>query len=178
MNDLPARIESKAQSFLNSEGRSARHVAMGLALATAVSVGITALSQRLAKSPSREDRHSPVEAPRNPLSLMAPAIFSASTLAALRVWNGPTRPAKHRALGLWMGLQLANALTVARRPSRLVTQVGAAAATAGLAAAFAHQARRLDRRTGAMASTEGGKVSLVNRIGHRLGINRERPTLH
>ena len=66
---------------------------------------------------------------------------------------------------VWLGL----------RPSSMARQVVAAMSSAGLAAAFAHEARKLNEGAGKMASPTGGPVRLANFIERKA---EHRPTVH
>lgn len=98
------------------------------------------------------------------MSLILPAVYSVTTLSAVRVWNAPSRPERTAALGLWAAAQALNAVWIAMRPASRGLQIAAAMSSAGLAAAFAHEARKLDERAGKLASPTGGRVRLANLI--------------
>jgi translocator protein len=115
------------------------------------------------------------ERPRGALSLILPAVFSATTLSAVRVWNAPSRPERTVAMGLWAAAQAVNAVWLALRPSTMRLQVLAAMSSAGLAAAFAHEARKLDEGAGKIASPTGAGVRLGNFLHRKDG---DRPTVH
>ena len=93
------------------------------------------------------------------------AVFSATTLSAVRVWNAPPRRERTVAMGLWAAAQTVNAVWLGLRPSSLWQQVLAAMSSAGLAAAFAHEARKLDEGAGKMAAPHGagGSAWLLSR---------------
>ena len=154
-----------ATDFLNAEGRDPRHVALGVALTVGFALAATLFATR-ALSPVRDqphDDHAPVtERPRGPLSLILPAVFSVTTLSAVRVWNAP--PARERtiAMTLWAGAQALNAVWIALRPAGRALQIAAAMTSAGMAAAFAHEARKIDARAGKLASPIGRKVHMAN----------------
>ncbi len=161
-----------ATDFFNAEGRGPAHIALGVAvtagfalLATAFATGALRPLQRDATSDSGDG---PVtERPRGPISLVLPAMFSVTTLSALRVWNAPSRPGRKQALGLWAAAQAVNAVWIALRPAGRGLQIAAAMSSAGLAAAFAHEARKLDVGAGKLASPIGGRVRLANKLqGH------------
>ncbi len=162
-------VRDRAVELLNSEGRSASHVAMGLALTAGFALAATILATRTIPPHKRSlaqarDKQAAVnERPRGPLSLILPAVFSATTLSAVRVWNAPNRPERRNAMGLWMAAQAINAVWLAVRPASRGLQVLAAMSSAGLAAAFAHEARKLDDTAGSLASPMGAGVKLANR---------------
>lgn len=174
-------VREKAVELLNSEGRSSAHVALGVGLTVGIALlaSLTATTTiRPRRSPRRQlgvDGAPVTERPRGPLSLILPAVFSATTLSAIRVWNAPSAPARRSAMQLWALAQGVNAGWVAARPRSLPGQVLAAMTTAGLAAAFAHQARKLDRRAGMLASPIGGGTRLANRVSRAVD---EQPTMH
>lgn len=173
-------VREAASEFLNSEGRSLGHVVLGAAVTAGFALLATALATRAIKPrPAALHAHDdgPItERPRGALSLILPAVFSATTLSALRVWNAPDLPGRNRTLGLWALAQGVNALWLAARPSSLRGQMAAAMTSAGLAAAFAHQARTLDVGAGKMAAPTGVGVRLVNQVERK--IDEHRPTVH
>ena len=167
-----------ATDFLNAEGRDARHVLLGVALTVGFALAATAFASRTVRPRPRylvEDDAPITERPRGPLSLILPAVFSVTTLSAVRVWNAP--PARERtvAMTLWAGAQALNAVWIALRPAGRAMQIAAAMSSAGLAAAFAHEARRLDARAGKLAAPSGGGVHLANMVQKKA---EGRPTVH
>ena len=167
-----------ATDFLNAEGRDARHVLLGVALTVGFALAATAFASRTVRPRPRYlagDDAPITERPRGPLSLILPAVFSVTTLSAVRVWNAP--PARERtvAMSLWAGAQALNAVWIALRPASRAMQVAAAMSSAGLAAAFAHEARKLDARAGKLAAPSGGGVHLANMVQKKA---EGRPTVH
>jgi tryptophan-rich sensory protein len=167
-----------ATDFLNAEGRDARHVLLGVALTVGFALAATAFASRTVRPRPRylaEDDAPITERPRGPLSLILPAVFSVTTLSAVRVWNAP--PARERtvAMTLWAGAQALNAVWIALRPAGRAMQIAAAMSSAGLAAAFAHEARKLDARAGKLAAPSGGGVHLANMVQKKA---EGRPTVH
>lgn len=156
-----------ATGFLNAEGRHPGHVLLGVGLTVGFALVATVFATR-ALAPTYDepgDDHAPVtERPRGPLSLILPAVFSVTTLSAVRVWNAP--PARERtvAMALWAGAQALNAVWIALRPAGRAMQIAAAMSSAGMAAAFAHEARKIDTQAGKMASPMGGGVRIANKV--------------
>ena len=181
IEDALDTARDQAADFLNAEGRDWTHVALGLALTAGFALAATTAASKLISPQPRRALQplgsgAPItERPRGPISLILPAMFSATTLSAVRVWNAPARPARRSAMALWLAAQAVSAVWLAVRPTRLTTQVLAAMSSAGLAAAFAHEARKLDPGAGKLASPTGMGVRLANRAEARL---RDRPTVH
>lgn len=171
----------RATDFLNADGRSAAHVVIGLALTVGFALAATAFAKRTIHPHPRDlqnarDGDAPItERPRGPLSLVLPAVFSATTLSAVRVWNAPPARERNLAIGLWAGAQALNAVWIALRPASRGLQVLAAMSSAGLAAAFAHEARKLDHDAGKLASPTGLGQHIANRLERRASAE---PTLH
>lgn len=171
----------KAADILNSEGRHPGHVALGVAFAVGFAVAATAVASQLvrphrAEPEQRQMGKKPiVERPRGAVSLILPALFSATTLSALRIWNAPSGPERTAALRLWGLFQAVNAAWIAYRPHGRSLQMAAAMSSAGLAAAYAHEARKLDPSAGFMASPTGGAVRLGNLVDSKVS---EEPALH
>ena len=158
-------VQDKATDLINARDRDGGHVLLGLGLTLGFAVAATALAHVSVRPQSRGGAKQPVtERPRGSLGLILPAMFSATTLSALRVWNAPARPERTRALGFWAAAQALNAVWIALRPAGRGLQIAAAMSSAGMAAAFAHEARQMDTRAGKMASPLGSGVRLANRI--------------
>ncbi len=156
-----------ATDFLNADGRDPRHVAVGVVLTVGFALAATVFATRTL-APTRDrpgDGHAPVtERPRGPLSLILPAVFSVTTLSAVRVWNAPHARERTVAMSLWAAAQALNAVWIALRPAGRAMQIAAAMSSAGLAAAFAHEARKIDTRAGQLASPIGGRTRLANKV--------------
>ncbi|WEK56924.1 MAG: TspO protein [Candidatus Brevundimonas phytovorans] len=181
IEDALDTARDQAADFLNAEGRNWTHVALGVALTAGFALAATTAASKLIRPQPRRALQplggdAPItERPRGPISLILPAMFSATTLSAVRVWNAPARPERRTAMALWIAAQAVSAVWLAVRPTRLTTQMAAAMSSAGLAAAFAHEARKLDPAAGKLASPTGMGVRLANKAEARL---RKVPTVH
>ncbi|MES2859870.1 MAG: tryptophan-rich sensory protein [Pseudomonadota bacterium] len=185
MTDIDETIEDvrdAAVEFFNVGERSTGHVVLGVAvtvgfalLATALATG-TVTPRRRTRSQAREGAGPVAERPRGAFSLVLPAVFSATTLSAVRVWNAPSRPERTTAMILWAGAQAINAIWIAMRPASRGMQIAAAMTSAGLAAAFAHEARKLDPTAGKLANPTARGVSLINAVDRKT--ESSRPTVH
>ncbi|WP_428149471.1 tryptophan-rich sensory protein [Brevundimonas sp.] len=171
MTDLDETIDDvreAAADFLNAGDRSAVHVTIGIAATVGFALLATAIATRTihphasVSSRLRGGAAPITERPRGAFSLILPAVFSATTLSAVRVWNAPSNPTRTSAMVLWAGAQAINALWIALRPASRGLQIAGAMTSAGLAAAFAHEARKLDPGAGKLASPTGGSVRLAN----------------
>ena len=168
LDDTIDDVREAATGFLNAEGRSPAHVALGIAATVGFALLATALATRtITPHPATYSKARGVaapitERPRGAFSLILPAVFSATTLSAVRVWNAPANPARTSAMVLWAGAQAINAVWIALRPASRGMQIAAAMTSAGLAAAFAHEARKLDPGAGKLAAPTGGGVRLAN----------------
>jgi tryptophan-rich sensory protein len=176
MSDIDERLDEirdAASDFLNAEERDVGHVALGVAITVGFALLATALAsgvfgpRRRSLAQMRDGAGPVTERPRGASSLVLPAVFSATTLSAVRVWNAPARPERTSAMILWAGAQAINAVWIALRPASRGMQIAAAMTSAGLAAAFAHEARKLDTRAGKLASPTGMGVRLGNVIDRK-----------
>ncbi|MDI1326015.1 MAG: TspO protein [Brevundimonas sp.] len=178
IDDILDDARDAAGDFLNANERDIGHVILGVAVTLGFALGATLLA-RSTIQPRRmhmgEDDGPITERPRGPLSLILPAVFSVTTLSAVRVWNAPARPERTTAMGLWAAAQALNAVWIALRPTSRGLQIAAAMSSAGLAAAFAHEARKLDEGAGKLASPTGGRVRLANFLQRKAD---HRPTVH
>ena len=167
-----------AAGFLNAEGRNPGYVLLGVAVTVGFALAATVLAKRTIRPNPLHlaDDDAPItERPRGAMSLILPAVFSATTLSAVRVWNAPKARERNMAMGLWAAAQAVNAVWIAMRPASRSLQIAAAMSTAGLAAAFAHEARKLDPRAGKLAAPTGGGVHLANMVQ---GKSAGQPTVH
>src|SRR5690349_7176891 len=99
--DLAERAQDKLEETLNAQGRSRGHVVAGLLVClgcVAATAAVAAARPQPVAPGARPSRHTAVRA-------VWPALFSVTTLAALRVWNAPDSAPRTRALSLWAGLQ-------------------------------------------------------------------------
>lgn len=181
LDDTLDEVRERAVGFVNADGRSSRHVVLGVGLAIGTALLASAVANGVIK-PSRLKRSNlargegaVTERPKGAFGLILPAVFSATTLSAVRVWNAPSAPARRTAIQLWTLAQGVNAAWLAARPRSLPAQVLAAMSTAGLAAAFAHFARKLDQRAGELASPFGSTARVANRISETVD---DQPTVH
>ncbi|WP_395945104.1 tryptophan-rich sensory protein [Brevundimonas sp.] len=183
IDDAIDDVRDAATDFLNSEGRSAGHVALGIALTAGFALLATGIASG-ALRPKRSlknvrNREMPItEKPQGAFSLILPAVFSATTLSAVRVWNAPPRRERTTAMALWAAAQTVNAVWLGLRPSSMWKQVAAAMSSAGLAAAFAHEARKLDEGAGKMAAPTGSGVRLGNFLHRKADEASRERTLH
>ncbi len=167
-----------ATDFLNADGRHPGHVLLGAVLTVGFGFAATTLARRTIRPQPLHaaDGGKPVtERPRGALSLILPAVFSATTLSALRVWNAPPARERSLAIGLWTAAQALNAVWIALRPASRGLQIAAAMSSAGMAAAFAHEARKVDVAAGTWAAPLGGGVRIANTVQEKV---EDRPTLH
>lgn len=162
----------RVRKALNAEGRDPGHMALGVVATVGLGLLASAVATRIVP-PSRG--RAVTERPRGPFGLILPAVLSATTFSALRVWNAPPSSDRGAALRLWGVAQVANALLLALRPRSMAGQMSAAMTSAGLAAAFAHRARRIDETSGKLAAPIGGGVRVGNRIDAAV---EDRPTVH
>ncbi len=178
IDDMSDGARDAAGDFLNANERDIGHVILGVAVTVGFALGATLLARTTIRPRPVHlaDDDAPItERPRGPLSLILPAVFSVTTLSALRVWNAPARPERTTAMGLWAAAQALNAVWIAMRPASLKLQIFAAMSSAGIAAAFAHEARKLDAQAGKLAAPMGGRVRLANFIERK---TEGRPSLH
>lgn len=154
--DLLHEAQEHIEDTLNADGRSAAHVAVGVV----VCLGAVALSALVAhraepgEFQKDVERHS--EASKAGLSQVWPALFSITTLAALRIWNAPSSSARTRALTLWGASQALNSAWMAASPRHRALQILGGVATAVLTAAYAQEARKVDVKAGGMATPAAG----------------------
>ena len=141
--DLIDNARDKADEFLNIGNRNLSHVATGALLTAGFALAVTVLAREIApdQTPRTFARRMKKEVKAG--NWLMPAVFSANTVSALRVWNSPAKKGRVSAMGLWALAQTANAYWLAARPQSRWSQIGAAMASAGLAAAFAFEARKL-----------------------------------
>lgn len=144
IEDLIDTARDKAGELINADGRSMGHVLTGALLTAGFALAITILAKEAAPRQTTRGLARKVTNEVKAGNLLLPAVFSANTLSALRVWNAPARRGKTTTMGLWALAQTANAWWLAARPVNKWSQIGAAMASAGLAAAFAYEARKLN----------------------------------
>lgn len=149
--DVAHEAQEKIVETLNADGRSLRHVVAGAAIcALLVSVSAAMAAARpVPPSPGAEPERGPF------LRAIWPAVFSVTTLAALRIWNAP--PSQHRtqALSLWSVLQASNLAMTFWRPRTRQARFVAAATTAALTTAYVRAAAEVDQKAATMTAPTG-----------------------
>ena len=132
------------EGYFNSDGRSGRHILLGLVVTAGAAVAASALAARAAPPVAAEDDEREgayIERARGAISIILPALASAATISALRVWNAPQSAARSTALRLWLGAQAVNALWLGVRPRRMAGQMLALADEDEAVWAARHQVR-------------------------------------
>ena len=161
--DLVEQAGDKIEEALNAEGRSHGHVALGVLIALGA-VGATAAIASLRPQPAAPG--STPQPPSSPMRAVWPALFSFTTVAAIRVWNAPHSPARTQALTLWGAMQGVNAVWMIVRPTRQATQAAAAISTAAITMIYARAAGRVDEKAARMVAPAGW-TSLAGLIAGR-----------
>lgn len=181
IGDFVEDARDAALDLVNADKDEIGHVVLGVVVTAGFALAATflankALQPRLSASDIRSGARPVTERPRGAMSMIVPAVFSATSLSAVRVWNGPKSQRRTGTLALWAATQVVNAIWLAARPAGRGFQIAAAMASAGMAAAFAHEARKLDEGAGKMASPIGGATRLMNKVEDKLADHR--PTVH
>lgn len=171
----------------NSDGRTMRHVLIGLGL-TGLAVGASAYAGwRNAPSEANPDNQRAydrldqpkITPPDRVFSMVWPPLFLALTLSGLRIWNAPASPRRTRALALWGAVQALNAVWMILGPRRLGGQLAAAVASFGTSGAYVWQARGVDAPAGAMVAPYLSWIGFANVLTEELWRkNPESRTLH
>ena len=172
----------------NSRGRPTSHLATGAAL-TAGAVLVSALiAARNAPTPAHPAvkraydalRQPSFKPPRKAFAIVWPPLFLLLTISGIRVWNAPDSPERTRALGLWGGIQVLNAVWMALGPRRLEMQVAAAAASLGVSVAYAREAAKVDPPAAGVIAPFLGWIGFANVLtGELCRLNRpQNVTLH
>ena len=152
-------IDDKIEEALNAEGRSKSHVALGLLICLGCVGATAAIAASRPQPPAPGAR---VEKKSSSLRAIWPALFSVTTLAAVRVWNAPSSPQRTRALGLWGGLQGLNVLWMILGPRDKVTRIVAGLSTAGMTALYARAASDVDAKAASLvAPAIGGSLAAL-----------------
>ena len=148
---LHTEIKDAAEQALNAEGRSLGHVSTGLIIALGA-VAATALVAAARPQPVAPG----AEPSRHPFArALWPALFSATTLAAVRIWNAPHSPARTRALWAWGGLQGLNLAWMGIRPRNKPMQIAAAGSVALATIAYTRAAAHVDQKAAGIVAPTG-----------------------
>ena len=172
--------QDKLEDQLNSRGRGAGHIAIGVAVCAAIAGGTALIAlKRTPPAPPSEQAAATDGATVKPskptLSLLLPTLFSLSSLSALRIWNAPSSPRRTRALALWGVMQAVNAALVWVAPKRRSAQLVGALATAGVTAAYAETAKRIDSKAAGMVAPYAGLMSFTSAMAGDVRRAREDP---
>ena len=175
---LVDRAQDKIEDQLNSHGRGVGHVAFGVAVCAAIAGGAALLAIKRAPPADSIEKAAATDgataAPSKPtLSLLLPALFSLSSLSALRLWNAPDSPRRTRALALWGVMQAVNAALVWVAPKRRSAQLVGALATAGVTVAYSETAKRIDAKAAGMVAPYAGLMSFTSAMAGDVRRTRE-----
>lgn len=171
----------------NSEGRSMRHLLIGLGItggAVLASALIARANAPIPANPGMERAYAkldkpPITPPRSAFAVIWPPLFMALTVSGLRIWNAQPSPARTQALTLWGVVQALNAVWMAVGPKHLGGQMATAVASLGTSAAYAWRARQVDAPAANMVAPYVGWVGFANVLtGELWRRNTPRPTLH
>ncbi|WP_269715905.1 tryptophan-rich sensory protein [Caulobacter sp. NIBR2454] len=170
--------QDKLEDQLNSHGRGAGHVAIGVAVCAAIASGtaLIALKRTPPAGPAEQAAATDgvtVKPSKPTLSLLLPTLFSLSSLSALRIWNAPSSPRRTRALALWGVMQAVNAALVWAAPKRRSAQLVGAVATASITAAYAETAKRIDTKAAGMVAPYAGLMSFTSAMAGDVRRSRE-----
>ena len=87
-------VRDEAVDLINARDREGSHVLMGVGLTVGFAIAAATIANLSIRPRRKGGEDQPItERPRGSLGLILPAMFSATTLSALRVWNAPARPA-------------------------------------------------------------------------------------
>lgn len=148
--------QDQIENTLNSEGRSPTHIALGVLICAGAVVASALISHHAEPTEFQRSMEKEAGARKNRFSAVWPALFSITTLAALRIWNAPSSASRTRALTLWGASQVLNGAWMAASPKDRTIQTLGGLATAVLTAAYAHEARKVDEKAGGMATPAAG----------------------
>ena len=153
------KAQDKIEETLNAEGRSASHVALGLLICLGCIGATAALAASRPQSAMPGARAQPKS---SPMRAVWPALFSVTTLAAVRLWNAPSSPERTRALSLWGVLQGMNFVWMIVGPHNRNTRLISGLSTAGLTALYARAASSVDAKAaGLVAPAIGGSLAAL-----------------
>lgn len=166
--DLVHKARAQVGRELNAQDRSANHVALGVALCVALAGGTAVLAARqAARAQTVDDGSAPGSDARAMLTALLPAVFSMTSLSALRVWNAPDSRARVEALSLWGLSQALNAALVWLSPRRQSAQIAAVLSAAGLTALYARAARKVDARAATLVTPYAGGAAFLGALAAR-----------
>jgi tryptophan-rich sensory protein len=182
-------LSDAARDFANARGRSAQHIAIGVAITAGAVLASTLIARRsmpahpeLAYDDSDDEAlaRPGLKAPRAAFSMIWPPLFLALTLSGLRIWNAPRSPARTQALTLWGVAQALNATWMALGPGRLGGQLATAVMSLGTSAAYAWRARQVDAPAAGMVAPYVGWMGFANVLTEELWRRNTapKPTIH
>lgn len=184
---LAETARDKIDDLANSEGRSTRHLLIGIG----ITAGAVLASALIAKANAPTDDNpkvqrqydklepSPITPPKSAFAVIWPPLFMALTLSGLRIWNAPASAERTQALTLWGAVQALNATWMALGPKHLGGQLAASVASLGTSAAYAWRAKQVDAPAASMVAPYVGWVGFANVItGDLFRRNQPKPTLH
>lgn len=148
---LSRAMDDAVDDGLNARGRSAAHVAAGIALCGGALLLLALagyhdrpahrIRDRIAEATLKKPGFAPSE---RTFSAVMPPMFLLLTFSGVRIWNAPDSPVRTRALAVWSGLQVLHAVEALWSPKQKSAQVATQVATMAGALAYAQDARKID----------------------------------
>lgn len=180
-------LDAALDDTLNARGRSAAHVAGGLALIAGAMLASAAIAYQEGPSEANPKARAKLDSLEKPdfqpskksFSAVWPPMFLLLTLSAVRIWNAPSSVHRTRALGIWSAVQVLHTLTLAvdvkqqtiRLLSNIATMIG------GLA--YAREAREVDPPSAAIIAPYVSWMAFANVLAAELWRrNIDRPDVH
>jgi tryptophan-rich sensory protein len=180
---LNRALDDAVDDGLNARGRSATHVAAGIALCGGALLAsalagyhdkpVEKAKDRLADASLRKPGFAPSE---RTFSAVMPPMFLLLTFSGIRIWNAPPSERRSRALVIWGVLQLLHAAETLWSPKQKSAQLATQAATMAGALAYANDARAVDPPSAAIIAPYVSWMAFANLLTAEVWRrNKDRP---
>lgn len=184
---LEKALEAALDDTLNAKGRSAAHVAAGIALVVGAVLTTAVVAYKEGPSdanPKEKARLASLEKPdfqpsQKSFAAVWPPMFLLLTLSAIRIWNAPAGVHRTRALGIWTGVQVLHAINMLVGVKQQTAQLIGNLATMAVGFLYAREAKKVDPPAAAIVAPYVSTMAFANVLSAELWRkNIDRPDVH
>ena len=180
-------LEAALDDTMNARGRSAAHVAAGLAIVIGAvfASAIVAYGEGPSDANPKEKQaldsleKSPLQPSQKTFAAVWPPMFLLLTLSAVRIWNAPDSPPRTRALLVWVGVQVLHAVSMVVGVKQQTAQLLANLANMAGGFFYAREAKKVDPPSAAIIAPYVSWMAFANLLSAELWRrNIDRPDVH
>jgi tryptophan-rich sensory protein len=176
LDKISKAMDAALDDALNARGRSALHVASGLALCAGAMLASAVVSYGAGPSEANPKARRALKSLEKPdfqpsmktFSAVWPPMLLLLSVSGLRVWNAEPGPARTRALGFWGAIQGLHALSMLWGVKQQTAQLATNLATMAAGLAYANEAKKVDPPAATIVAPSVSWMAFANLITEEL----------